>query len=425
MTTKPEVYDVAVMGGGPAGATAAIQAAREGARTLLVEKQAQLGGTTTTAAVNAIATFFAHGRQVIAGIGWEIACASYAALRLPAPTGEHFGKSNGVTTTVVDRAVYAAVLDETVLNSGVDLRLHTMLGALTHTGKDWEATLCGKEGLYTVRARVVLDCTADANAAAIAGLDVDRLQERQPGTLVFRLQGYDANALDYDVIQKAADGLIATGTLKASDFGWHHGSVRQVLAHYGGNCIHILAANADDSIGRTAMEVEGRRVLLRLLRFFRTQPGLEACSFLWHAAECGVRETAVIRGRTTITGEAYYSGYCWPDAVCFSFYPIDMHLEHGVDYRDLARGVVPTIPYGAMVPLRGTNVLAAGRCICGDRVGSSAYRVQASCMAMGQAAGAAAALAVRSGKPVADVPVETIRELLARHGAIVPEPVVA
>ena len=163
-----DTFDVLVLGGGPAGITASIQAARLGARTMLVEKQSILGGTTTTGDVNGIQTFFAYGQQVIAGIGWELVCRTYAALGLPAPDGRHFEPDSGKTTTEVDRALYAAVVDAAVLEALVELRFHTMLGALRPADAGWSATLCGKEGLFDVAARVVVDCSGDANAFALA-----------------------------------------------------------------------------------------------------------------------------------------------------------------------------------------------------------------------------------------------------------------
>ena len=418
--SSTESFDVVVIGGGSAGMTAAIQSARAGARTLLVEKQAQLGGTITMAGVNGMQTFFAYGRQVIAGIGWELVCASFQALGKPLPKGEKFGSHNGVTTTIVDLAAFAAVADQAVLSSGAVLRLHTMLGDIQAAGDGWRLTICGKEGLYNIQARVVIDCSGDANAISRAGLEVIRQQERQPGTLVLRLGGYDAAKLDYPAIQEAFNAQVAKGAMRPSDTGWFKGDVKPLLRGYGGNCIHVLAENADDSAGRTSMEIESRRVMLRLLQFFRTQPGLESFGVDSLAAECGVRETVMIRGRSTITCEDYMTGRLWPDAVCYSFYPIDVHLEQAVDYRPLPRGTVPTIPFGALLPVRGGNILAAGRCISGDRLAFSAYRVQASCMAMGQAAGAAGALAVKLGVEVAAVPLASIRELLAANGAIVP-----
>lgn len=418
-------FDVVVIGGGAAGVVAAIQAARAGGRVMLVEKSAQLGGTTTSAGVSGIQSFFAYGRQVIAGIGFELVAKAAQVLGQPTPDGAKQDARSGVTVTVVDKAVYAAMADLAVLEAGIDLRLHTMLGAIRqeHEG-GWHLTLCGKEGLYDVPAAQVIDASGDANAITLAGLPVVRQERRQPATLVMRLAGYEVQTLDLPRLQTAFEQAVAAGEVQASDAGWHGGRIESLLRWYGGNCVHVISGpDAASSPGRTAAEVEGRRVMLRLLKFLRRQPGLERLTVAWCAPEVGVRETVTIAGRATITVQDYERGRYWPDAVCYSFYPIDVHTDEGLGiYRPLPRGVVPTIPYGAMVPLRGRNILAAGRCISGDREAFSAYRVQATCMAVGQAAGAAAALAAQQKRDVADIDVAAIRALLAQHGAIVPTP---
>ena len=116
----------------------------------------------------------------------------------------------------------------------------------------------------------------------------------------------------------------------------------------------------------------------------------------------------------------YVEGRKFPDAVANVFYPIDLHEEHGVRPKHLTEGVVPTLPLGALIPKGARNVLVAGRCLSSDRLANSALRVQASCMAMGQAAGVAAALAARSGVSPQQVALGEIRQTLQAHGAIVP-----
>jgi hypothetical protein len=125
-------------------------------------------------------------------------------------------------------------------------------------------------------------------------------------------------------------------------------------------------------------------------------------------------------GETTITCDDFTSGRLFDDAVCYSFYPIDLHDRHGVTPKPLSPGTVPTIPLGALIPKGSRNLLAAGRCLSSDRLANSALRVQASCMAMGQAAGATAALAARSATTPRSVPLGELRTLLREHGAIVP-----
>ena len=114
-------------------------------------------------------------------------------------------------------------------------------------------------------------------------------------------------------------------------------------------------------------------------------------------------------------------GRKFADAVAYSFYPIDLHDEQGVRPRQLAEGKAPTIPLGALIPRASRDLLVAGRAVSSDRLANSALRVQASSMAMGQAAGAAAALAAEFGLTPAKVPLAALRKALRAHGAIVPE----
>jgi len=108
------------------------------------------------------------------------------------------------------------------------------------------------------------------------------------------------------------------------------------------------------------------------------------------------------------------------DAVCYAFYPVDLHTRGGVKPKPLARGTVPTIPLSALVPKGSLNLLVAGRCVSSDRLANSGLRVQASCMAMGQAAGATAALAAKKNTTPLEVPLKDIRETLLKYGAIIP-----
>jgi hypothetical protein len=132
------------------------------------------------------------------------------------------------------------------------------------------------------------------------------------------------------------------------------------------------------------------------------------------------RETYRIVGEETITYEDYIAGRAYEDAVCYSLYFIDVHTEHGVEHEFVPAGRVPTVPLGALIPRGSRRLLVAGRCVSSDRLAHSALRVEASCMAMGQAAGAAAALGAQRGIASRDVPLEEIRALLCEHGAIVP-----
>ena len=239
--------------------------------------------------------------------------------------------------------------------------------------------------------------------------------------------GYDVNRLDFAAIDAALQQALADGRLRCTDIGWHKGEgVRGFLEGHGHNKNHVTTGPADTAMGRTQAEVAARQSLLRMHRFFRAQPGLERFSIDWVAPECGIRESVVIRGKGRICGRDYVAGKRYDDAVCYCFYPIDIHLDHGegIDYRPLPEGTLPTIPRAAMLPAGGEFLLVAGRCISGDREAHSAYRVEAPCMAMGQAAGAMAALSAQTGRDPEQLPIQQIHDLLRQHGAIVPGDVV-
>lgn len=416
-------FDVIVLGGGPAGIVAATQAARAGARTLLVEKSGMLGGTTTLNGVNLPGLFHAWGRQVVAGIGWELVTAVVRESGGRLPDFSTWREVPHYKLQIpVNAAIYAALADSLVLDAGVELRLHTLPAALRFQDDTWHVQLCGKEGLRTLRARVLIDCTGDANAVALAGLPLSRESTLQPGTLVTHAGGYDLDRLDFDALDAAFAEAVRRGELHRSDFQAASRPVTTFLRLHGGNAMHVTGIDGSTSEGKTRAEVRARATLLRIIRFLRAQPGLENFRIEHMAAECGIRETVTIRGETRVTREDYVSGRVWPDSVCHSFYPIDLHSTEGgaIDTRPLRPGIFPTIPLGALLPRDSRRLLVAGRCACGDREANSAFRVQASAMAMGQAAGATAALAALADRDPREIPVEDIHALLSSHGAIVP-----
>ena len=414
---KP-AYDVIVVGGGTAGAIAAIQAGRAGAATLLLEKNGMLGGTMTVGGIDYPAHFFAGGRQVIGGIGWELARTTIQETGQPLPTPEQ-----GSRHIHVNAAVYSALADEAVLAAGVDPVFHAMPAAVEFDRDLWRLQVCTKTGLQSVTTRALVDATGDANVVALAGLELVRDDVVQPATLTFGCSGYDADALDYDALNAAAAAAIDAGQLLTTDLSWRDDGPQALLQKHGRNANHVRAPQAHTSDGRTQAEIEGRRALLRAYRFLRQQPGLEHFRIDWVCPEVGIRETVRIVGKTTVTVDEYEAGKRYDDALCYAYYPVDEHLNGGagINARPLSEGVLPTIPRGALLPADSSFLVAAGRCLASDREANSALRVECPCMAMGQAAGALAALSAQTATDPEDLPLDDVYALLRQHDAIIPD----
>lgn len=409
-------YDIIVFGGGAAGCVAAIQAARAGRRTALVEKNGVLGGTTTVASVNFPGLFHAWGKQVIRGIGWEIIerTAELGGARLPDFTivPERHWKHQ----ILVNRFIYSAVLDQLCLEAGVDLRLHEMPAAIMREDGGNKVALVGKSGLKWFKAGKLVDATGDANIVGLMGYARKKGEQLQPGTLINDIGGYDLAAVDKEYLERLYEEAVENGEISRNRFGLYND------LKAGRVNMHVQGIDGAESETRTQAEVKARQLLLAHVRLLRRVPGCESLEVRHFAGECGIRETWRIDGETEVDEQSYVSGYVWPDAVCYSFYPIDLHhhSEFRIEQKMLRPGIVPTLPYRALIPKGSDDLLAAGRCVAGDRMANSAFRVQASCMATGQAAGLAAAIASERGISVRDVPLDLLRERLARFGAIVP-----
>jgi hypothetical protein len=417
-TLRSVATDVLVIGGGTAGTIAAIQAGRLGARTMLVESGSQLGGTTTTGGVDFPGLFHAWGKQVIAGIGWELVV---EAVKLNSGDLPDFAKPTGRQhwrhQVRICGNLYAALAEEACVKADVQLRYYESPLSVTAVPEGWRVRLGGKGTSVDVVTKQLIDCTGNASVVGLAGFERLREKTRQPGTLIYRLGGYDLPSIDMNALQAKLVAARKSGALKPTDI---NGSIAGFLGKGGERGNHIPGADSSTSETHSATNILGRQSLLRVVRFLKEEPAFALMNIERLQTETGIRETFRIIGEAQITHEDYTSGRVFADAVAHSFYPIDLHYEGGVTPKHLTEGIVPTIPLRALIPKASKNLLVAGRCLSSDQLANSALRVQASCMAMGQAAGATAALAAQTGTTPLQVPVADVRRALARHGAIVP-----
>lgn len=412
--------DVLVVGGGTAGTIAAIASARCGARTLLLEATSQLGGVTTTGRVNFPGLFHAWGRQIIAGIGWELVSKAVTEAGGELPDFSVVPPRHWHHQVRLNVPLYVMLAEEACLDAGVTLAYYQSPMAIEKTDGGYHVTAHGKGLAHRIRCRQIVDCTGGADVVAMLGLSRQREEETQPGTMMYHIEGYDKAALDGPLIQQRYEQALSSGALEPGDMASKGGAFAGVLKAHGENTQHVFEADGDTAAAHTDANIRGRASVLRLYRFIRTLPGCGDATLTWLATETAIRETHRIVGRTIITVDDYTSGRVFDDAVCHSFYPIDLHDRHGVKPQPLGQGVVATVPLSALSPRDSENLLVAGRCVSSDRLANSALRVQASAMAMGQAAGTAAALAAAQGCDPLSLPISMLRDTLRAHGAIVP-----
>jgi hypothetical protein len=380
---EPEVtneVDILVVGSGSAGTTAAIQAGRAGAKTLLMERNSQLGGTTTTGGVAYPGLFDAWGKQVISGIGWELVKESVELDEGKFPDFSKVPRAHHHNQIHLNQFLYSILAEEKCQEAGVEIAYYEFPTALTQTENGWQVDCMGFGTKRRVLCKQIVDCTGGAEVVGLLGLERLRGEERQPGSYLFQI-------------------------------GSSHNPASSQLHR-----LYVHGADSTNSRTVTFANLTGRKTILAKIRRDKKR--------LMHLQpETGFRESYRIIGDTVITVQDYTSGRHFEDAVSYAFYPVDLHTRTGVRPKPLKRGIVPTVPLSSLIPKGSKNIIVAGRCISSDRLANSALRVQAACMGMGQAAGATAALAARDRTTPSSVPLEKIHRLLREHNAIVPEKV--
>lgn len=407
--------EVLIVGGGTAGTIAAIQAGRLGVKTILIESGSQLGGSTTTGGVAFPGIFHAWGKQIIGGIGWELVmdCVELNGDELP-----NFSKipdRHWKHQVTVNAPLYTLLAEEKCLEAGVDICYYESPMRVEFKKGKWIVESVGKGTKTTIVCDQIIDCTGNALIASMAGYDVLREKYTQPGSLVFRLGGFDFESLDLNLIPLKYQKVLRQNMLENSK----RSSKEHNYVPY--SYVYVTEADSTTSATHTKANNEGRKTLLNLIRELKTLPGCKNLKIIDLKTETAVRETYRIDGLYKIVKEDYTSGKIFDDAISHSFYPIDLHREGKSIYQEFLKpDIVASIPLRSLIPKRSKNFLVAGRCISSDRLANSALRVQASCMGMGQAAAVAAVLALRQGISPEQVDINEIREILKKNGAIVP-----
>jgi hypothetical protein len=439
--------DVLVVGGGPAGMVAAVAAARNGARTTLVERYGFLGGMATAALVGPLASVRHRygGGRVVGGIGWEVIQRlarhdgalldriRYAEARSEMLTPASDSRADSVLCkgdVPFDPEVLKWVADQMTTEVGIRLRYHSLAtGTLAADNKVAAVLVESKSGRQALSGTVVVDATGDADVAARSGVPFETGRPGdgalQPMSLMFRLGGVETDALGdiarpyiHPPIRKLAEEAVDRGDLPVFGGPWTFwGSTFR----RGEVCVNMVRLWGDATEVETLSrnEVTGRDHVQRFVAFLRAKiPEFANCFLIDSGTQIGVRETRRIQGDYQLTADDVRSGRRFDDAIGLAGHIIDIHSPAGA-YSQVREKVAPyQIPYRCLLPVGMSNLLVAGRSISATHEAHASLRVMGTGFVTGQAAGTAAALAAAQGGDIRDVDAATLRDTLLEQGAI-------
>jgi hypothetical protein len=434
--------DILVAGGGPAGLIAALAAAESGLKVALVESRSFVGGNMTIG-LPVLGFLSQKKEQIIAGLPQKfidrLKARNAASEHRPCPL--HMG------ITLVEPEAVKTVGLEMLVESGVDVLLHCQCASVVmEDGRIRGVITESKAGREALLARVVLDCTGDADIAFRAGVPCEKGGEDgglQPPTLMFCLAGVDTDRLRLSISEQPRTYL--TDFIPNDYFGQNRqfivvGLREQIKAALAAglsiptertilitglregevwvNMTRVKGVDGTDPQSLSAGEIEARRQITDIHRYLREYvPGFEKCWFSRTAPFLGIRETRRIVGKYVMNRDDVLSCCKFDDAIAVASYPIDIHRPKDDGCTLEWCGDCYDIPYRSLVPLGVDNLLVAGRTISSTHEAMAAIRVMATCMAMGEAAGRAAAMAVSEGISPADVDVRRLQHELLSHGA--------
>lgn len=443
-------YDIVVAGGGPAGAAAAISAARLGAKVLLAEAAGCMGGMGTSSYVTTFGPMGDGERALVGGFCRELVENLHQRGFLgPGVTPDFWHKHYNRWIPFHPEGL-KRVLDEKAVEAGVDVRYFTrVIDAETDGNRLRGVVISNIEGYTFVQAKAFIDCTGDATLSALAGAEckvagVD-WSDSAPGTLCSLVGNINWNDPAYGGDYAGIDAVkmrtrkeilpqaVADGHF-SDTFRFIPGMNKLGESIANINAGHVYGMNGLDSRSLSQGMIRGREIAVEFVEFYRKYvPGCENIELVSTAPVMGVRDTRRIVGEFTLTIEDYQARRQFPDQVCVYNRPPDNHPTNASEAeferfkRDfegtgkLDRGASVGIPYSILVPKGWENLWVAGRCHSSGHAVHGSIRAQSAAYMMGQAAATAAWQSIQTGQPGCDLDTEELVNRLRSAGCYLPQ----
>ena len=446
-----EHTEVLVIGGGPAGLCAAIASARAGAKTMLIEQNGFCGGMATAGLVAPFMTCYDSGgnTMLIRGLFEEIVnrLVEMKGALHPSeiPTSSAFTSyitAGHIHVTPFKAELLKLLADRMLTEAGVSVLYHTTFVDAIACGERVEKVIVAKkEGLCAIEAKVVVDCTGDGDCAAAAGASFTLGNGNgriQPATMFFRIGNVDSNKIDAD-IEANRDNFYRKNGVNYRSLHWWVSKAREAgdwtlnrvsIGLFRGvdedewsiNTSRIMGVDGTKSESLTNGEMVGREQVDEIFAFLKKYvPGCENAKLLQSGSTLGIRETRHIEGMKTLTLDDVLQCNVPDDSVMIAANSVDVHGRFGPtsnEYITIPEGKYYGVPYGCLVSKGFSNLLVAGRCLSADSEAAGAVRVMPPCMAMGQAAGIAAAMTCINNTDARELDVVELRRNLEKNGVL-------
>lgn len=411
--------DVAVCGGGPSGFAAAVSAARLGLKVFIIERYGFLGGAASACLVNPFMVSKLNGEHLVKGIFQEII--EKLREKNAALDGELFGQPH----ICFDPEILKFILIEMAESAGVKMLLHSFINGSIMKGNEIKGVVAGgKSSDIKVFSKVVIDATGDGDVAALSGALYEEGRQSdgltQPMTLMFRIAGIDIRKMpERDEINKIYNEHKKHFKIRSSreNLLWFE-TTRDGELHF--NSTRVVKVSGTSVFDLTKAEIEAIKQVESIFDFLKNHiAGFENSYISQVASQIGVRESRRIIGEYILNERDITGGTKFDDPVAKGNYPIDIHSPtgSGTVFKKLGPAVYYEIPYRCLIPKKIENLLVTGRAISATHEALSSIRVMPTCFALGQAAGSAAAIAVKKNIYPRKVDYGDLRKFLNEQNA--------
>ena len=396
--------DVIVLGAGSAGLAAAVTAAREGARVILLERHGFAGGMGTASLVHTFCGLYRTGGEepVLANPGFpsEMAERMLRATGAPGPV-----KMGRVWVLMQHPVEFVRIADELLKESSVGVLFHAEVLGAEGDGDGWLVRVACRGGTLTVTGKVLVDTSGDAVLAGMLGgaAELTEAARLQRPAYVFGIQGAAGGESGLPLAGRIVDG-VRRGVLPKESLGLHFRASGRTAELFG--TIDLSGAEEGDydpldAACLTRLEGTGRATAAATVDFLKREAsGWEGAYISQWPVRAGVRESRRWKGRHVLTGEEVLGGVRHSDDIALAAWPLEFReTNRGPKLRYPEGDRAAGIPLGCLMPEGLERVFTAGRCLSCDHEAQASIRVMGTCFATGQAAGIAAVLAAKGGNP--------------------------